>query len=72
MTLYVVTNDGEYNDVYIVRANNKREAIDKVFKEYFECQNEFIKKQGYKPYTKSYFSAERLDDMFENDIACIK
>lgn len=67
--LYVVTNNGSYSNIYVVKAKNKKDAIDKVFKQHFEWQNPSVKERGYTPYTKSWFNARRLDDMFNNDIA---
>lgn len=69
MNLYVVTNDGSYSNIYVAKAENKRDAIEKVFKKHFEWQNAFAKEDGYKLYTRAYLNAKRLDDMIEDDIA---
>ena len=68
MVLYVVTNDGSYSSMFIVKAKNKKEAIDKVFKQCFEWQNQSAREEGYKPFARSDFEARKLDEMFDEDI----
>lgn len=57
-----------FNGLFLVQANNAKEAIDKVFKQKFEWRNKEIrednKRIGYKAtslFAKSDFKAKRID-----------
>lgn len=59
---YVVTAPGyEDENVFIAKANNKREAIDIVFAQYFKWQNDEF---GW-DYRKIDFVAEELEKIFK-------
>lgn len=67
MRYYVVFVDGcQWNDTFIVKANNKKEAINIVWNDYFIDDNVDSKKNGFAPTLKKEILAEKLEDMFDN------
>ena len=49
------------NDIFIVRANSKKEAIDIVWSEYFKKDNKKSIEMGYLPVFKKMLYAEKID-----------
>jgi hypothetical protein len=67
INIYVVTGDGSYNNIFLAKANSKKEAIEKVFKKHFEWQNESCVRNKYAKYRKSDLTARRLDKLFKEE-----
>lgn len=67
MRYYVVFVDGcQWNNTFIVKANNKKEAINIVWSDFIEDDNISAKKNDFAPTLKKELSAEKLDDMFDS------
>lgn len=66
--LYFVQHWGiSQNLNFFVRANSKKEALDKVWNEYFIFENERAKEMGDQPFFKYEIEAQRIDDMLGNN-----
>lgn len=65
---YIVTeNTGDWNNLFVVKAKNKKEAIQKVFNNYFASKNNYAKENGYALFLKKNMSAILLDKMYKNE-----
>jgi hypothetical protein len=74
MKEYLVTNDGDWDNIFIVSAKDAKDAINQVFEEYFELQNEGLRKEnkelGYYAnhiFTKSDLSAKSIGSLHNRD-----
>lgn len=62
---YIVTAPSyDFDNAFIVKANNKKEAINIVFKKHFEWRNPEVIEEGYSPYLKQDLEAEKLEKRF--------
>lgn len=71
MRIYFVetltSNISNYDTHFLVKANNKKEAINKIFKKYFEWQNTpELKERGYVYYTKRELIAKEIFKMIND------
>ena len=68
MNYYIVEHlYGDFNNLFIIKANNKKEAIEKIFENHFKPENtQENKDKGYKPYAKCELIAHRLDKYYED------
>lgn len=72
MRYYIVEcADAAWDNLFVVMAQNKQEAIDIVFEEHIEPSNERHKGLGYLPYTKKDLSAKRLEEYAEEGLKSI-
>lgn len=74
MKEYLVTNDGDWDNIFIVSAKDAKDAINQVFEKHFEWQNEGLKKEnkelGYYAnhiFTKSDLSAKSIGSLHNRD-----
>ena len=69
MKYYIVEDTkacGGYNNIMLVKANNAKEALDKMWITLgYDNQSESIKK-GYEPHYKKDFLVRNIDDYFED------
>ena len=70
MKLYFIetesSNISTHYSHFLVKANNKKEAINKVFKQYFEWQNTpELKERGYAYYTKKELICTEVEKLFK-------
>jgi hypothetical protein len=64
--LYIVYKDNT-TDVYLVKANNKKEAINIAYQTYIKPFQKDEKERGYRPYAKSDLSAKSTDELLGTD-----
>lgn len=64
--LYIIYKD-DSTDVFLVKANNKKEAINNVYQTYIKPFQKEEKERGYSPYLKSDLSAKSTDELLGND-----
>lgn len=62
----------QWNDMFLVKAENKKDAIQKVWDENFADQSYSISK-GYTPYYKKELKATDCDELYKEngDVVCI-
>jgi hypothetical protein len=70
MKYYILEDsNGDWNNIFAVKANNKKEALSKLW-ENMGYDNQEVK-AGYVPHYKKDFVVNELDNLFENDIAVL-
>ena len=52
------------DDSFLVKANNKKEAKEKIWNEYYAEQAIEDKKNGYEPPRKSYLEVDLIENLF--------
>lgn len=69
MRYYIVEHTkSDWNNIFVAKANNKKEAIDIVFNEHLKCENtQELKDKGYDFFHKNELVAEKLEDRFKEE-----
>ncbi len=63
---YVVEAPGTYNNLFLIKALSKKEAIDRVYKARFEWRINEDKEKGYSPIYKKDLSCSTLKELDYN------
>jgi hypothetical protein len=68
MNYYIVEDThGDWNKLFLVKANNKKEALDIVWKRMNYDNQESESISGYKPKYKNEFTVKTVDELFLED-----
>jgi hypothetical protein len=70
MKYYIIEDtNGDWNNIFVVKANNKKEALSKLWENMDYDNQEVV--DGYVPHYKKDFTIDELDEIFENDMAIL-
>lgn len=68
---YIVTSNGDWNNIFLVSAYDSKDAVEKVFKKCFAWRTEADREEGYKPVCRSSLKAESVKRLHKRDGAVV-